>query len=119
MLLLFILIFVGPPLVYANLNLVNSVLLGSIFAGALLAGFLVEARTHSADMSNAAAVAVVTGLFCYMLNFLLSLVLLPRLFSDYVVLTAFVAGATAGMFLKRVRMNRQSLSSKKRLGKLS
>jgi uncharacterized membrane protein YbhN (UPF0104 family) len=73
-----------------------------------------RARTHSAGISSAVAVAVVTGLFCYMLNFLLSLVLIPRLFSDYVVLTAFVAGATAGMFLRRVRIDKQSLSGKKR-----
>jgi hypothetical protein len=102
-LLLFILTFLGPSIIDANLNLVNSIILASMFAGALLGGFLVEARAHSVDKGSTATVGIVTGLLCYIFNFLFSLVLFPRIFSEYIVLAVFEAGAVLGGFLKRAR----------------
>jgi hypothetical protein len=112
LLLLFILTLLGPSVIDANLNLVNSIILASMFAGGSLAGFLVEARSRSLDKGGTATIGLVTGLLCYIFNFFFSQVLIPKIFPEYIVLVVFMAGAVLGGFLRRITSRRSPRKKK-------
>jgi hypothetical protein len=73
--------------------------LASMFGGSVLASLSIVYRIKSRDMRRAIAMGVITGLFCFIVNFLLSLILIPRMFPEFLVYFTFSLGGAFGAFI--------------------
>jgi uncharacterized membrane protein len=100
MFLLFALTFVEPSTLSASGGTVNGIVLASNLGGAILAGFLIKEKAGTWDRRRIFVVGMTTGLFCYLINYVLAVAsLIPRTFSEFVTMGAFEAGALLGVFI--------------------
>lgn len=72
---------------------------------------MVVAKAQSQEMRRIVAVGIVTGLFCYLENFLLALIsFLPRVFPEFMGLATFSTGAVVGVILgNKLRRGRKRI----------
>lgn len=96
--LIFFLTFFEASDLLANAQVINSITLASMFGGALLASLLLLTKTQLVEFRRIMAMGIVTGLCCFIVYFLLSILVIPRLLPDFLIYLTFTVGGAFGAF---------------------